>query len=326
MLAETYDSFKRSLPRVHIPYFSSLPSEQRFALKLISPALTLMLIVHGIPVVLGFVMSFYEFPTLRFTDWFRSETFVGLEHYLKVFQPDTIYGAEFWNSLKVTIIYTVGSVTGIYALGLTAALALNQDFRGKLAARTAILVPYVAPVVVTLLTWRMMFRSDTGAVNGILRQLGLIDGSFFWLLGPNSLFAIIIANVWRNFPWATIMLYAGLQSISPQLYEAAEIDGAGRWGKFRYVTLPQLKPVSAVILLLLILWTFINFTVPYVILGGSPSDAGNVLMLLIYAFGFEQSAYGIGAALSTMLFAFSMVIAWVYYRRVVASNFDGGAI
>ncbi|WP_135666432.1 carbohydrate ABC transporter permease [Halorhabdus rudnickae] len=286
----------------------------------------MMLFVHGIPVVLGLVMSFFEFPSLVYTEWFRPETFIGISHYVKVFQPDTIYGAQFWNSLKVTVLYTVGTVVGVYTLGLIAALALNTDFRGRLAARTAILVPYVAPVVATYLTWQMMFRTDTGIINAVLREVGLIEDSLFWLLGPNSLFAIIIANVWRNFPYAAIMLYAGLQSIPEQLYEAAEVDGAGWWGKFRYVTLPQLKPVSAVILLLLVLWTFVNFTTPYVILGGSPSDSGNVLMLLIYNFGFSQSNYGIGAALSVMLFLFSMSIAYIYYKRVVASSYDGGAI
>lgn len=326
MLLSAYQRVRRRLPAVHIPYVSSLPASQRFGLKLIAPALAMMLLVHGIPVILGFVMSFYEFPSLRYTDWFRPETFVGVEHFMKVFQKDTIYGAQFWNSLKVTILYTVGSVIGTYVLGLVTALTLDKQFRGKLVARTVILIPYVTPVVVTLLTWRMMFRSDTGVINAVLRQAGLIEGSLFWLLGPNSLYAIIIANVWRNFPYAAIMLYAGLQSIPEQLYEAAEIDGAGRWGKLRYVTLPQLKPVSAVILLLLILWTFINFPVPYILLGGSPSESGNVLMLLIYSFGFKQSAYGIGSALSAMLFLFSMTIAYVYYKRVVASSYDGGAM
>lgn len=311
---------------MRIPYVSKLPADQRFAVKLIAPALALMLVVHGVPIVMGFTMSFYEFPSLQLSEWFRPELFVGLDHYLKVFQPDTIYGTEFWNSLKATILYTIGSVVGIYTLGLITAVALNQDFRGKLGARTAVLVPWVAPIVPTLLTWRMMFRTDTGIINELLSDAGLIGDSFFWLLGEHSLWAIIIANVWRQFPWAAIMLYAGLQSIPEQLYEAAEVDGAGRWQRFRYVTLPMLKPVSFVILLLLFLWTMINFTVPYVLLGGSPSDSANVLMLLIYSFGFSQSAYGIGAALSVLLFIVSMVIAWIYYHRVVNSEFEGGAI
>ena len=305
----------------------SLTKNQKFGLKLIAPAFTLMAIVHGFPIVMGFVMSFYEFPTLELSEWFKPEYFVGIAHYADIFEPQTYVGSQFINSIIATMRFTVGVVIGVYALGMMAAMALDGDFRGKLIARTAILVPWVVPIVPMLLTWTLMFQVD-GAINGILATLGIVEmqNAPFWLLGDNTIWTITIANVWRQFPWAGIMLYAGLQSIPQQLYEAADIDGASRWGKFRHVTVPQLMPVSTVILLLLILWTLVNFTVPFVMLGSSPSDAANVLMMLAYNAGFSESAYGAGAAISFLLFIMAMIFAYFYYRKAVQSEYQGGAV
>jgi multiple sugar transport system permease protein len=174
----------------------------------------------------------------------------------------------------------------------------------------------------------MMLAFD-GSINGLLLMTPFFDSVQSlpqWLLGPNSLLTIIITNIWRQFPWAAIMLYAGLQSIPQQLYEAADIDGASRWGKFRHVTLPQLMPVSTVILLLMILWTLVNFTIPYVLLGSQPSESANVLIVLAYNAGFSQSQYGAGAAISFLLFIIAMIFAYVYYKRTVQSEYQGGAI
>ncbi|WP_199268269.1 carbohydrate ABC transporter permease [Halorhabdus sp. CUG00001] len=308
--------------------WASLTKDQKFGLKLILPAFTLMAIVHGFPIVMGFVMSFYKFPSLDIAEWFRPETFVALTHYIDIFEPETFIGSQIVGSMKATLIYTVGCVTGVFTLGMIAALALNHDFRGKLAARTAILVPWVVPIVPMLLTWRMMLAFD-GSINGLLLMTPFFDSVQSlpqWLLGPNSLLTIIITNIWRQFPWAAIMLYAGLQSIPQQLYEAADIDGASRWGKFRHVTLPQLMPVSTVILLLMILWTLVNFTIPYILLGSQPSESANVLIVLAYNAGFSQSQYGAGAAISFLLFIIAMIFAYVYYKRTVQGEYQGGAI
>ncbi|AFK20868.1 sugar ABC transporter permease (plasmid) [Haloferax mediterranei ATCC 33500] len=325
MLERARSGITRAVPNWVQARLPRLSDDTRFAYKLLLPAFVMMGLIHFLPIIWGFYISFVQLDAAYVSNWWNAPI-VGFENYAKVFNPNTIVGAEFWTSLRQTLIFTVGSVMGIYTLGLATALLLNRDFRGKLAARTLVLVPWIAPAVVTVLTWQMMFRTDTGMINHILRSVGLIDGSFFWLIGPRSILAITAVWTWQNFPWAAIMLYAGLQSIPEHLYEAAETDGAGRWGKFRYITMPQLKPVSVVIVLLMVVWTLINFTVPYVLLGSSPSDSGKVLMLFIYNYAFTNWSFGLGAAMSAILFIVAMILAYIYYSRVIDGEFEGGAI
>lgn len=308
--------------RKRVPFSTRVfGDETRFAYKLIVPALAMMLIVHFIPIVWGFVISFMKFNAAYISHWLDAP-FIGLEHYRQVVDP----GSQFWFALRQTILFGFGSTVGIYLLGLVTALLLNMDFRGRLAARTVVLMPYLAPAVCTIFIWRMMLSSKTGIVNSVLMTVGLIDEPMFWLIGPNQIYSIIIVNVWIYFPFAAIMLYAGLQSIPEQLYEAADIDGAGRWAKFRYITFPQLKPVTTVIVLLMVVWSFINFTIPYLLLGQQPGKYGEVLMLYIYNIAFNSWSFGLGAALSAILFIIAMVFSYVYYRKTISADFQGGAI
>lgn len=296
-----------------------------FAYKLLAPAVVMMFIVHLIPVVWGFTVSFMDFDAAFVSHWWDAP-FIGLENYAKIFDPSTTIGSKFWVSLRQTLIFGFGSVAGIYLLGLATALLLNMDFRGRLAARTVVLIPWIAPAVVTILTWKMMLSYETGILNPLLVAAGVIDEYKFWILSDNAIYSLLTVNIWRNFPWAAIMLYAGLQSIPQQLYEAAEIDGAGRWAKFRYITLPQLKPVTGVILLLMMLWSFINFTIPFVLLGQSHTGSGEVLMLFIYAFSFNTWNFGEGAAMSTVLFLVAMVLAYLYYTRLLEDDLQQGGV
>lgn len=310
--------------RVPAPTFG-LSDKTRFAYKLILPAVAMMFVVHFIPIVWGFIISFLKVDASYISHWMDAP-FVGLEHYLSIFNPKTAVGSEFWFSLRQTILFSFGSTVFIYLLGLLTALLLNMKFRGRLAARTIVLVPYIAPSVATIFIWRMMLSSQTGIINGILMTIGLIENPIFWLIGPNTLYSIIIVNVWINFPFAAIMLYAGLQSIPEQLYEAADIDGAGRWAKFRYITFPQLRPVTTVIVLLMVVWSFINFTIPFYLLGQQPSKFGEVLMVFIYNYAFSSWSFGLGAALSVLLFLAAMVFSYAYYRKTISGDFQGGAI
>ncbi|WP_323190965.1 sugar ABC transporter permease [Halostella sp. PRR32] len=300
-----------------------LTEENRYAYKLILPAIAMMFIIHFVPIVWGFAISFMELDALYIARWTEAP-FTGLSNYTRVLDPATIVGQRYWFSLRQTLIFTVGSVGGAYVLGLITALILNRGFRGSKVARTLILLPWISPIVVVLLTWRMMLLSDTGIINHLLQTAGIIDEPILWLLGSKTIISVTLTNVWIYFPWATIMLFAGLKSIPNQLYEAASIDGAGRWGKFRYVTLPQLKPVSAVVVLLMVLWSMINFTVPFVLTGGGSGRHGEVLMLFIYNYAFQNYEFGLGAAMSVALFLVAMVLAMVYYRRVIDDSFGGG--
>lgn len=309
--------------RIPLPSFG-LDDETAFAYRLLLPALAMMFVIHFIPIVWGFIISFMAVDASYLTNWTQAPFTVA--HYLEIFDWNSAVGSKFWFALKQTFLFGIGTTVGVYALGLVTALLLNRNFRGKLAARTVVLVPYIVPAVATVFIWRMMLSSDTGIINEFLVSLGLINNDIFWLVGENSIYSIIVVNVWKNFPFAAIMLYAGLQSIPEQLYEAASIDGAGRLATFRYITAPQLKPVTAVIVLLMIVWSFINFTIPYLLLGQQPSPSGEVLMLFIYNYAFQNTAYGLGAALSVILLVVAMVLSYVYYKTTMQSNVQGGAI
>lgn len=308
--------------RVPVSKRIGVKDEWLFSYKLIFPALLLMTLVHFLPSLWGFIISFMNVDASYISHWYDAP-FVGLENYEMVLNPTTPVGEGYWYSVRQTIIFSVGSIIGSYLLGLLTALILNRKFRGHLVARTLVLLPYIAPAVVTLYVWRMMFLSETGIVNWLLFNLGLIENrKILWLAGDNSIWAMLIANIWRNFPFAALMLYAGLQSIPKQLYEAAQIDGAGTWAQFRYITFPQLKPVTAVILLLMMLWSFINFTTPFILFGNSPAKSARVLMIFIYNYAFKSYDFGLGAAMSVGLFVVAMFLALIYYKKFVTSEFE----
>ncbi|WP_049923517.1 carbohydrate ABC transporter permease [Halopiger djelfimassiliensis] len=305
----------------YLPLYKRLDERHRYAYKLLFPALAMMFVVHFVPVVWGITISFMGVDANHIADW-TSAPFVGLEHYAFVMDPTTTIGSRYWYSMSRTVLWSLGVLIGTYGLGLTAALILDRGFKGSFVVRTLLLLPWIAPAIVTLNVWRMMFLSDSGIINHVLMSVGLLDEPIFWLIGDQALWSMTIAHVWLQFPWVMIMLYAGLQSIPQQLYEAAAIDGAGRWGKFRYVTLPQLKPVSGVVILLMLLWTMIDFTTPYVMFGGNPPSSVEVTMVYIYNFSFRAFAFGRGAAMSVGLFVVAMTLATIYYRRFIKSDFE----
>jgi len=296
-----------------LPFYRRLTAGQQFAYKLMAPALAMMFVVHLVPIVWGVTISFMGLENEFISRWYDAP-FVGLENFQDTLGSSTPVGEDFRNSLQKTVLFASGTLVVTYVLGLGAALVLNQKFKGRFIARTLLLLPWVAPAVVSLYIWRMMFQAQSGLINNVLLDLGLIGETIYWLRGEHTMVALILAHSWTQFPLVMIFLYAGLQSIPQQLYEAAAIDGAGRWGKFRYVTMPQLKPVSAVIVLLMFLWTMINFTAPYIVLGPAPPDEAYVAILFIENYAFQYNAFGRGAAMSVVLFVLAMALALLYYR------------
>ncbi|ELZ05399.1 carbohydrate ABC transporter permease [Natrialba asiatica] len=307
----------------YLPLYNRLSDEQQYAYKLLLPGLAMMLLIHFIPIVWGVLISVLGVDSGYVSQWYEAP-FVWAENYRFVLDPRTVVGERFWYSLRQTVIFSVGTLLLTYVLGLTAALLLNQRFKGRFAARTLLLLPWVAPSVVTLLIWRMMFQQQSGIINSLLLSLGVISEPIYWLIGDNTIWTLILVHSWTQFPLVMIMLYAGLQSIPEQLYEAASIDGAGRWEQFRYITFPQLKPVSAVVVLLMMLWTMINFTSPYILLGAQPPQSGQVSILYIYNFAFSNYQFGRGAAMSVVLFAIAMAMAMLYYKYLFDQDFTEG--
>jgi multiple sugar transport system permease protein len=211
---------------------------------------------------------------------------------------DTIFVQSFWNTMAYTAITTVFK----FGLGMTMALLLNQVFPLQRFARAALLLPWIIPSVLSTLAWRWMFDPTFSVLNWVLMH-SFHAGGVNWLGTTNTALAsIFIVNIWRGAPFYGISLLAGLQTIPPDLYEAARVDGASRWQQFREITLPLLRPVLLVVLMLSTILTFADFQLPYVLTRGAPYNSTNVLATWAFNIGVPGGSIGIGAAISLVLF------------------------
>jgi multiple sugar transport system permease protein len=223
--------------------------------------------------------------------------FVGLGNFIYNLS-DTIFVQSFWNTMAYTAVTTVFK----FGLGMSMALLLNQVFPLQRFARAALLLPWIIPSVLSTLAWRWMFDPTFSVLNWVLIH-SFHTGGVNWLGTTNTALAsIFIVNIWRGAPFYGISLLAGLQTIPPDLYEAARVDGASRWQQFREITLPLLRPVLLVVLMLSTILTFADFQLPYVLTRGAPYNSTNVLATWAFNIGVPGGSIGIGAAISLVLF------------------------
>jgi multiple sugar transport system permease protein len=276
------------------------------------PALLLELLVHLIPIVTGMWMSLRGLTLFFIRNW-SAAPYVGFHNYRTALNQDGAAGKALLHSLWVTVAYTVLSVGFAWLLGMTAAVLLQKPFRGRGLLRTIFLTPYALPAYAAVITWSFLFQHDTGLVNHVLvDQLHLLDHRPFWLIGGNSFATLVIVSVWRTWPFALLCLTAGLQTVPTELYEAAAIDGAGFGRQLRSITLPMLRPVNKVLILVLFLWTFNDFNTPYVLFGKSAPHAADVLSVHIYQASFLTWNFGLGSAMSMLLLVFLLAVTAVY--------------
>jgi multiple sugar transport system permease protein len=213
----------------------------------------------------------------------------------------------------VTLAFSVLALGISWGLGMAAAVALQQPYRGRGVVRTLFLIPYALPAYAGILTWNFMLQRDTGLVNHVIvDNLHLTDDRPFWLLGGNAFVSVVVVAVWKLWPFAFLSLMAGLQSIPADLYEAAAVDGAGNLRQWRYITLPSVRPVNLVLVLVLFLWTFNDFNTPYVLFGNSQPAAGDLISFHIYNASFLNWNFGVGAAMSVLLLLFLFVVTAAY--------------
>jgi multiple sugar transport system permease protein len=175
------------------------------------------------------------------------------------------------------------------------------------------LIPYALPAYIVVITWSFMLQKDNGAVNALLSALH-VSNPPFWLVGTNAFWSMVMTAIWRTWPFAFLFLLAGLQSIPADIYEAASLDGASKWRQFLAITLPSLKPVNVVLLIVTFLWTFNDFNTPYVLFGQAPPPAADLLSLHIYVNSFVNWNFGLGAAMSVLLLLFLFIVTLVYLR------------
>jgi multiple sugar transport system permease protein len=279
---------------------------------LLLPALVLELAVHLIPIVVGIWMSVKGLTQFFIRNWSEAP-FVGLRNYRAAVDVNGAAGSALLHSLLVTIAFTVLSVGLAWLLGIIGAVLLQKPFRGRGLLRTLLLTPYALPVYAAVITWTFLFQRDTGLVNHVLvDQLHLSDDRPFWLIGGNSFIALVVVSVWRTWPFALLCLTAGLQTVPTELYEAAAIDGAGFGRQLRNVTLPMLRPVNRVLVLVLFLWTFNDFNTPYLLFGRAAPHAADLISVHIYQSSFITWNFGFGSAMSVLLLLFLLVVTAVY--------------
>ncbi|MBL8837346.1 MAG: sugar ABC transporter permease [Alphaproteobacteria bacterium] len=237
--------------------------------------------------------------------------FVGLEHY-----ESLAHDPRFHASLWITVVFTLSTVLATYAVGLATALLLAQRFRGREIVGSALLIPWTMPLVVVAVVWGWLLDYQFGAVNYVLRQLGLIDRSVGFLTDPDlALWSVGIAQVWRMFPLAMVTLLAAIKAIPLELYEAAAIDGAGRWHAFRFVTLPGIRSTTAALMLLIGIWAFGRaFTIIFVMTGGGPAAATETLVIQTYVEAFRYFRLERASALGTIVLLLSTILTMLYLR------------
>ncbi|MFJ1977900.1 carbohydrate ABC transporter permease [Streptomyces albogriseolus] len=273
----------------------------------VAPAVVFMLLFFGYPLVRNVVMSFQHYtPTTFFTG---EAPFNGADNWSSVFQ-DALFGKALWH----TLVFTAGSLLGQFCIGLALAVFFNRRFPLGGVLRSLILLPWLVPMVVSGIVWRRILDQDTGVLNTFLDTLGL-GGHTPWLTSPDmALLSVILVNVWIGIPFNMVILYGGLQEIPKELYEAASLDGASAWRAFRSVTLPLLKPVITVVLVLGFMSTVKILDLILALTDGGPADATQTLGTLTYQNSFVELDFGAGAVVGNVLILISAVFAVFYLR------------
>lgn len=302
-------------PGVLRPKRGSTTSPGRRPLWLMWPSIVLLVVIIGIPLLIAVYISFLNLDQYTLRSWIHAP-WVGLSNYISALTSGNVIGASALTSLGVSLAFSLLTTLLITPIGILAALTVNTQFRGRTLVRALYLIPYVMPGFVTALVWRMMFLNKTGLVDRFLAAIHVADINTYWLLGPNSFWAMVIADVWASWAFIYIMVLAGLQSISQEVYEAAEVDGATSWQKLTRIVLPQLRPLLGLALLLSTLHHFNNFTLPFVLFGTPPPVQADVLPLNIYISSFQSFDFGIGGAMSVITLILMLIPGIVYIRAL----------
>jgi ABC-type sugar transport system permease subunit len=286
-----------------------------FCYLMVAPAVILVLVITVYPMLESLRMSFLAYDLMRIN--VDGTPFVGLKNF------DTIlHDQRFLISLKNTFLFAIIVVSAVIFLGLMMAQLLNMSFRGRGVLRSLILIPWVTPPVVAATIWVWMYQPERSPFNQVLRALGIIQTNIRFLadtttfLGGISIpmLAVSSVRIWNGLPFVTLMILAGLQSIPVELYEAAEIDGAGALARLRFITLPSLRPVLAILITLLGLGAIGHFEVNYVMTGGGPRDLTSILAVVAYRQAFSFYRFDLASAISTVILVLTSLIATFYIR------------
>jgi multiple sugar transport system permease protein len=281
-------------------------SERRLAAMMLAPSLLVIAAVAAYPIGYAFWLSLTEY-SLRVPDRWR---FVGFDNYSEAFSSP-----EFWDALTTTFVFSGISVALELVIGLGMALCMHETFKGRGLLRTVVLVPWAILTVVTAITWRTIFEPELGLAPVMLDKLGLPGADTVWLgEEPYALAVMIFADVWKTSPFMALLILAGLQVIPDELYDAAKVDGATTWQRFRRITLPLLKPAILVALIFRTLDALRIFDLPFVLTRGA--NGTSTLSLIAQQELTTNRLIGLGSALSVLTFVIVMAVAFLYIRTV----------
>ena len=279
-------------------------AERRLAVRMTAPSLILMALVAAVPIGYAVWLSLNQY-SIRQAGLSR---FVGLDNYISA-----LSSSEWWSAFGQTFLFAGLSVSLELVLGTAMALLLNLAFRGRALLRTVVLLPYAVVTVVSAITWETMFEPNLGLVTQILSGLGMPAGNIVWLGEPGYAMAVVVlADVWKTTPFAALIILAGLQVIPQETYEAAELDGAGKWQSFWGVTLPLLKPAIVLAAIFRTMDALRVFDLPFVLTRGA--NGTESMSMLAYKELRENRLVGEGSALSILTFLTVMVVSMVYVR------------
>ncbi len=285
-----------------------LERENILAYILVAPAVIILVLFIAYPFVLGVWLSLTD-KTVG-----HEGSFVGLQNFRNILKSQI-----FLQTVQNTFVYTGVATVLKLVFGLALALVLNRQFKFKRLVRASMLLPWIIPTVLSTLAWLWMFDATFSVFNWILVHLGILKRGLVWLGDPHlAMVSVIIVNAWRGIPFFAISLLAGLQTIPPDLYEAADMDGAGSFAKFWHITLPMLMPVLLVVLIFSVIVTFADFQVVYVLTRGGPSNSTHLFATLAYQVALASGRLGEGAAISLFMFPFLLLVIIVqlwYIRR-----------
>ncbi|ARI54888.1 MULTISPECIES: sugar ABC transporter permease [Streptomyces] len=294
-----------------------------YAWTMVAPVVVVISVIIGYPLLRGIYLSMTDADernvarSIGVNELPATYEFVGVDNYV-----DALTGSQFLGTLGWTLVWTVACVSITFAFGMALANLLNRRIAGRSAYRMALILPWAIPGFVSVFAWRFLYNEERGLLNKILGGAGF--DAVPWLNDPTvAKFAVIAVNVWLGIPFMMVALLGGLQSIPSEQYEAAEMDGATAWQRFRHITLPGLRPVSTTVVLLSTIWTFNMFPVIFLLTRGGPGEATQILVTQAYKFSFEisprdyaqSSTWGVLILVLLMLFA-------VIYRRVLRSQGD----
>ncbi len=290
-----------------IVLLGNISESRRWAYYLIIPSLFLISLVVIYPVLNGILLSFQEKQLTRP----NRDAFVGLDHYVEIFTDDD----EFWLAAKNTTIWAVAGTLSQFTLGLCTALALNKSGYMVKIVGVLVLLPWVMPSVVAANIWALLLDSRLGVINDLLVKTGVLTEYLAWFANKDTaMISAMVVSLWRSFPFFTLLMLAGLQGIPEDYYEAASVDGASRWDKFQFITIPMLRPVIIATVILRVIGLINSPDILLILTGGGPGNTTQVLSLYAFQTAYLDFDFGYAGALSVVMFVILMIFTVLYIR------------